>query len=132
MVPGAQFAPGECALYTLAALREGDSLRAMNGQPFTAPESRQDVERYIRENDVEFLFAQFVDMYGKPNAKLVPARLLDDLLSEGAGFAGFAAGAIGQQPNDPDMAAMPDITTFTPLPWRSEVARFACDVHVEG
>ena len=88
----------------------------MNGQPFTAPESREDVERYIRDHDVEFLFAQFVDMYGKPNAKLVPARLLDDLLSEGAGFAGFAAGAIGQQPNDPDMAAMPDITTLTPLP----------------
>jgi len=104
----------------------------MNGQPFTAPETREDVERYIREHDVEFLFAQFVDMYGKPNAKLVPARLLDDLLSEGAGFAGFAAGAIGQQPNDPDMAAMPDIRTLTPLPWRPKVARFACDVHVEG
>ena len=65
----------------------------MNGQPLTAPESREDVERYIRENDVEFLFAQFVDMHGKPNAKLVPARHLDGLLEDGAGFAGFAAGA---------------------------------------
>src|SRR5919106_560643 len=110
MVPGAQFPRAECGLYTLAGPREGDSLPAMDGQPFTAPESREDVERYIRENDVRFLFAQFVDMYGKPNAKLVPARLLDDLLSEGAGFAGFAAGAIGQPPDDPDMAAMPDIT----------------------
>jgi glutamine synthetase len=108
------------------------SLPSVNGPPFTPPETRADVERYIRENDVEFLFAQFVDMHGKPNAKLVPARLLDGLLAEGAGFAGFAAGAIGQQPNDPDMAAMPDITTLTPLPWRPGVARLACDVHVEG
>jgi glutamine synthetase len=100
--------------------------------PFTAPQSREDVERYLDENDVEFLFAQFVDMHGKPSAKLVPRQHLDDLLSEGAGFAGFAAGAIGQQPNDPDMAAMPDVRSLTPLPWKPNVARLACDVHVEG
>ena len=29
---------------------------------------------------IEFLFAQFVDMHGKPSAKLVPAHHLDDLL----------------------------------------------------
>jgi glutamine synthetase len=62
----------------------------------------------------------------------VPATHLDDLLTEGAGFAGFAAGDIGQRPNDPDMIAMPDVRSLTPLPWRPEVARFACDVHVEG
>ena len=101
-------------------------------QIFTAPSSRDDVERHIRENDVEFLFAQFVDMHGKPNAKLVPARHLDGLLEDGAGFAGFAAGAIGQEPNDPDIAAIPDVRSYTPLPWRPGVARMACDVTVEG
>src|SRR3712207_9504492 len=89
---------------------EARSLPAVNGPPFTPPETRADVERYIRENEVEFLFAQFVDMYGKPNAKLVPARLLDDLLAEGAGFAGFAAGALGPQPDDPDLAGKPGIS----------------------
>ena len=57
-----------------------------------------DVRRVIRERHIEFLFAQFVDMHGKPSAKLVPAHHIDDLLSEGAGFAGFAAGDIGQGP----------------------------------
>src|ERR671929_134908 len=75
---------------------------------------------------------QFVSMHGKPNAKLVPASHFDDLLTDGAGFAGFAAGDIGQTPNSPDMAAMPDIRTLTPPPFRPGVARFACDVHVEG
>jgi glutamine synthetase len=107
-------------------------MTAVDGQRFLAPSSVADVERYIRENDVEFLFAQFVDMHGKPNAKLVPARLLDSLMSDGAGFAGFAAGAIGQEPHHPDLAAMPDIKTFTPLLWRPSVARLACDVYVEG
>src|SRR5215210_5958083 len=101
-------------------------------EPFTAPTSPEDVKRYIDENDIEFLFAQFVDMHGKPNAKLVPARLFDGLMEDGAGFAGFAAGAIGQFPHDPDLAAMPDVRSFTPLPWKPGVARLACDVHVEG
>src|SRR4029450_2317126 len=101
-------------------------------EQFAAPTSREDVERYIAEHDIEFLFAQFVDMHGKPNAKLVPARHFDDLMEEGAGFAGFAAGAIGQFPNDPDLAAMPDPRSFTPLWWKPGVARLACDVHVEG
>jgi glutamine synthetase len=91
-----------------------------------------DVKRIIRERHIEFLFAQFVDMHGKPSAKLVPAHHIDDLLTEGAGFAGFAAGAIGQGPHDPDLIAVPDPTTLTILPWQPNVARFACDVTVEG
>ena len=74
-----------------------------------------DVRRIIRERHIEFLFAQFVDMHGKPSAKLVPAHHIDDLLNDGAGFAGFAAGDIGQGPHDPDMIAMPDPTTLTIL-----------------
>jgi glutamine synthetase len=105
---------------------------ATAGAPFVAPTSADEVRDYVSRNNIQFLFAQFVDMYGKPNAKLVPATHLDDLLTDGAGFAGFAAGEIGQQPNDPDMIAIPDVRSFTPLPWRPGVARFACDVTVEG
>jgi glutamine synthetase len=121
-----------CGSYIVRGRCERIVCGAVSDKPFTAPSSRGDVERYIRDNDVEFLFAQFVDMHGKPNAKLVPATHLDGLLSDGAGFAGFAAGDIGQEPHDPDLAAMPDIRTLTPLPWRPNVARLACDVHVEG
>jgi glutamine synthetase len=96
------------------------------------PENRDDARRIVHDAGIEFLFAQFVDMHGKPNAKLVPAHHLDDLLSDGAGFAGFAAGDIGQGPHDPDLIAIPDPRTLTILPWRPNVARFACDVTVGG
>jgi glutamine synthetase len=96
------------------------------------PTTLEEIRAYIRENRVEFLFAQFVDMHGKPNAKLVPVTHLDDLFEDGAGFAGFAAGSLGQRPNDPDLIAIPDARSFTPLPWRPEVARLACDLLVEG
>src|SRR5438445_7512372 len=92
----------------------------------------EDVRRESQERGIEFYFAQFVDMYARPSAKLVPAACLDDLVSDGAGFAGFAAGEIGQLPSDPDIAAIPDLRSFTPVPWESSLARFACDVHVDG
>ena len=86
----------------------------------------------IEKRGVEFIFAQFVDLYGRPSAKLIPAGNLDALVEEGAGFAGFAAGEIGQLPSDPDIAAMPDLASFTLVPWQQNLARFACDVTVEG
>jgi len=92
----------------------------------------EDVRRASDELGIEFYFAQFVDMYARPSAKLVPAANLDDLASEGAGFAGFAAGEIGQGPHHPDMMARPDLSSFTPVPWQPGLARFACDVYVEG
>src|SRR5919112_1732095 len=98
-----------------------------------AADTRLDaIKRVVEQRGIEFFFAQFVDLYGRPSAKLVPAASLDDLVAEGAGFAGFAAGEIGQTPNDPDIAAIPDLDSFTPVPWERNLARFACDVTVEG
>src|SRR6058998_1661678 len=94
----------------------------------TLEEVRKDVDK----GGIEFFFAQFVDMYARPSAKLVPASNLDGLIEEGAGFAGFAAGEIGQLPSDPDIAAIPDLRSFTPVPWEPSLGRFACDVFVEG
>jgi glutamine synthetase len=91
-----------------------------------------DIRKESEERGIEFYFAQFVDMYARPSAKLIPAQNLDDLVTDGAGFAGFAAGELGQLPSDPDIAAMPDLESFTPVPWQPNLARFACDVYVEG
>jgi glutamine synthetase len=92
----------------------------------------EEVRKIAKGRGVEFFFAQFVDMYGRPSAKLVPAANLDDLATEGAGFAGFAAGEIGQMPSDPDIAAIPDLDSLTLVPWQQNLARFACDITVEG
>ena len=103
-----------------------------DGQPDALPTTREEIRAYVRRHQVEYVFAQFVDMHGKPCAKLVPTTHLEALYDDGAGFAGYAAGAIGQRPNDPDIAAIPDPASFTPLPWQPGIARFACDLTVEG
>jgi len=92
----------------------------------------QELRKRAEDLGIEFYFAQFVDMYARPSAKLVPAEHWDSLVTDGAGFAGFAAGEIGQGPHSPDISAIPDLDSFTPVPWQPNLARFACDVTVEG
>ena len=92
----------------------------------------EQIRELAETRGIEFFFAQFVDLYGRPSAKLVPAASLDGLVADGAGFAGFAAGEIGQVPSDPDIAAIPDLSSLTLVPWQPNLARFACDVTVEG
>ena len=90
------------------------------------------VKKRAEEEGIEFFFAQFVDMNAKPSAKLVPMSNFERLVGEGAGFAGFAAGPIGQTPASPDMMAIPDLNSYTRVPFKDNLARFACDIYVEG
>ena len=94
--------------------------------------SVSDVAAIVRERGIEFFLCSFVEMSGAPKAKVVPATHLDDMAEEGAGFAGFAAGEMGQGPHSPDMMAIPDFNSLTILPWRKNIAWVAGNVHVEG
>ncbi len=99
----------------------------------TTPDDHKD---WLREraaaDGIKFFLAMFVDMHGKPCAKLVPAASLEMLLGPGAGFAGFAVGDMGQSPADPDLMAIPDPKSYMRLPWKREVAVLHCDPHVDG
>ncbi len=101
---------------------------AAGGAPTTTEELRQRAQ----DDGIEFFFAQFVDMHGKPNAKLVPIQNFDSMMEEGAGFAGFAAGPMGQTPASPDVAAMPDPSSYTKVPFKPGLARLACNITVAG
>ncbi len=92
-----------------------------------------DLATLAQESGTKFILALFVDLRGKPCAKLVPVEAVDLLATEGVGFAGYAVGAIGQQPKDPDLMAIPDIASFTPIPFiKDGLAIVHCDPHVNG
>lgn len=90
------------------------------------------VEQLVKEKQIEFFLCSFVEMSGLPKAKVVPATHLADMAAEGAGFAGFATGHIGQGPHDPDLMSIPDFNSLAILPWQPNVAWVAGDVQVEG
>jgi glutamine synthetase len=94
--------------------------------------SSSETARRMQDESIEFFLCSFVEMSGAPKAKLVPATHRGMMTEEGAGFAGFAVGDMGQGPHSPDMAAIPDPASLTVLPWRKNVAWLASNVHVEG
>ncbi|TAP41944.1 type III glutamate--ammonia ligase [Arthrobacter sp. S39] len=103
---------------------------AVSVSPLTDRISLADI---ARAHDVRFILATFVDMTGKPCAKLVPVEAADELEAGAMGFAGYAAGLIGQKPQDADLIAVPDLASFTPVPFiRDGLAIIHCDPHVNG
>ena len=93
--------------------------------------TREEVRRRMRDDGIEFLLAQFVDINGSPKVKMVPVSHFDDVIDVGAGFAGAALLGMGQGPHSHDMMAKIDLDTYTPLPWKDGVARFASDLYVD-
>ena len=92
-----------------------------------------DLAELAAQSGTKFILALFVDLRGKPCAKLVPVEAVDLLATDGVGFAGYAVGAMGQEPKDPDLMAIPDVGSFTPIPFvKDGLAIVHCDPHVEG
>ncbi|MET0425599.1 MAG: type III glutamate--ammonia ligase [Actinoplanes sp.] len=91
-----------------------------------------DLAGTLARDGIEYLLVMFVNLYGKPCAKLAPVETLDDLLRDGLGFAGHAADGLGQGPEDPDVVAIPDVTSYLPVPLRPGLGLIQCDLFVEG
>ncbi len=94
--------------------------------------SREEVRKQLQQDKIEYILTQFVDIHGSAKAKMVPINHFDDVIDAGAGFAGGALPGMGQGPHSHDMMARIDLDTYTPLPWKEGVARFASDLYVDG
>ena len=94
--------------------------------------TREETRKRMQSDDVQYLLVQFVDLNGSPKVKMVPAAHLDDVIDDGAGFAGAALPGIGQGPHSHDMMARIDLDSYTLVPWTKGIARFASDLFVDG
>lgn len=105
----------------------------MTALPPPEPSRNADeLARAVARDGVDFLLVMFVNLHGKPCAKLAPVRTLDRLLAEGLGFAGNAADGLGQSSADPDVVAIPDVTSYVPCPLQEGLGIIQCDLYVEG
>lgn len=91
-----------------------------------------EAKQFLEANQVKFILAQFVDIHGTAKTKAVPVSHYDDILSPGAGFAGFAVWGLAMQPNSPDFMAVGDPSTLSLVPWMPGFARMVCIGHVNG
>lgn len=107
------------------------------------PPSKTDAETIlnrVEEDGVEFIRFWFTDILGQLKSFAVGKDQLPDALTEGMGFDGSSI--TGFNPiEESDMIAMPDLDTYTVLPWRNDprtkpakgaVARLFCNILVPG
>ncbi|MDD3884232.1 MAG: type III glutamate--ammonia ligase [Gallionella sp.] len=89
-----------------------------------------EAKKFLADNDVKYVLAQFVDIHGTAKAKSVPVDHFEEILTTGAGFAGFAIWGMGIEPHGPDFMAVGDLDTLSLVPWQPGYARIVCDGHV--
>lgn len=86
----------------------------------------------LHKDGIDYLLVQFVDIHGAAKVKMVPTDAVEDVAETGAGFAGGAVWGMGQDASSHDMMARIDPATYTPLPWKPGLARFASDLYVDA
>jgi glutamate---methylamine ligase len=86
------------------------------------------LSQIARDQGIRYFLISFTDLFGVQRSKLVPAESIDQMTSDGAGFAGFAAW-LDMTPADPDILAIPDPEQLIQLPWQSDVAWMPADLH---
>ncbi|MBS99872.1 MAG: type III glutamate--ammonia ligase [Oceanospirillaceae bacterium] len=91
-----------------------------------------EIDRFLSQNDIKYILAQFVDIHGVAKTKSVPANCLNSVVESGAGFAGFAVWGLGMEPHGPDFMARGDLKTLSAVPWQPGYARIACDGYVNN
>lgn len=93
--------------------------------------TKEAVLKAVRDNNVKFIRLWFTDILGVLKSFAITPKELETAMSEGMGFDGSSIQGFARI-DESDMVAMPDLSTFTLLPWRTSaegsVARMFTDV----
>ena len=93
--------------------------------------TKDQIIQLCKEQDVEFIRLQFIDVLGIPKNVAVTSSQLEKVLTDGMMFDGSSIEGFARI-EESDMYLKPDLDTFVIYPWRPQtgkVARFICDVY---
>ena len=93
--------------------------------------TKEDIIRIVKEEDIEFIRMQFVDIFGQLKNVAITASQIEKAVNnqitfDGSSIEGFV------RIDESDQYLYPDLDSFTIFPWRpshGRVARLICDVH---
>lgn len=90
------------------------------------------IQGQLKEKGVRYCMGAYVDIHGIPKGKVVP---IDHLLHMAHGselYTGYALDGLGQQPNDDEIASVPDLDHIIQLPWEPKIAWMPADNTFHG
>ena len=94
----------------------------------------EDAKTQLASQGVHTVIAQFVDIHGSAKGKYIPLAHLQDVIENGAGFAGPSIWGTGLPRNGArsEFYGQGDLTTLQALPWMPGYARIVCSGLVDG
>ena len=98
---------------------------------YNKPLTKKEILETAKSNKVEFVRLQFIDVFGFVKSVSIPLDKLEDVLENGCTFDGSSISGFARL-EESDMYLIPDINTFSILPYSSSpcvIARLICDVY---
>ncbi|MBI5158957.1 type I glutamate--ammonia ligase [Candidatus Micrarchaeota archaeon] len=94
-------------------------------------EDKERVLKIVKDNGVQFVALQFVDIFGIAKNCEIPAKRLEEVIDNGLWFDGSSIEGF-MRIHESDMYLKPDLSTFAVIPFADEkVARIICDVYTD-
>ena len=92
--------------------------------------TKEDIIRIVKEEDIEFIRMQFVDIFGQLKNVAITASQIEKAVNNQITFDGSSIEGYTRI-NESDQYLYPDLNSFAIFPWRpaqGKVARLLCDV----
>ncbi|MCV7215511.1 type III glutamate--ammonia ligase [Mycobacterium crocinum] len=96
----------------------------------SAPADVREVAEKLTAAGVRYAAISFVDMHGKPKAKMVPLAHLAQAANGSEMFTGAALDGVPQDVNDDEVAPHPDLDGVIVMPFNREIAWFPGDLWI--
>jgi glutamine synthetase len=90
------------------------------------------IQSDLKAKGVKYCMGTFVDIHGIPKGKIVPLDHLHQMAHGSELYTGYAVDGLGQQPNDDEIASVPDLDHIIQLPWQPEIAWMPADNTLYG
>jgi glutamine synthetase len=99
---------------------------------YKSDEQIQAIQDDLRSKGVKYCMGTYVDIHGIPKGKVVPISHLHHMAHGSELYTGYALDGLGQQPNDDEIASVPDLDHIIQLPWQPEIAWMPADNTLYG
>ena len=67
------------------------------------------IQEELKSKGVKYCMGTYVDIHGVPKGKVVPLSHLHHMAHGSELYTGYAVDGLGQQPNDDEIASVPDL-----------------------
>ena len=95
-------------------------------------EKIKQTQNELRAKGVKYCIGAYVDIHGVPKGKVVPLDHLGHMAHGSELYTGYAVDGLGQEPNDDEIASVPDLDHIIQLPWEPKIAWMPADNTFHG